>query len=101
MTFCCFYRENDKQRQCKLFQEIVMSKKKAMASASGNDDQANESFTSVAKEEEEMDNKGSGNFEYKVAKRYFSELNVIRKEAGEEGDSSEDENYPGNISPLC
>ena len=34
-------------------------------------------------------------FDHKVAKRYFSELNMIRQEAGESGNSSEDENYPG------
>ena len=38
---------------------------------------------------------GVSEFDHKVAKRYFSELNIIRQEAGESGNSSEDENYPG------
>ena len=35
-------------------------------------------------------------FDDRVAKRYFKELNVMRQgEYGDDGDSSEDDNYPG------
>ena len=45
--------------------------------------------------EDESIKEGVVEFEHKVAKRYFSELNMIRREAGESGNSSEDESYPG------
>ena len=79
-------RENERQRQCKLFKEIVRTRKRSLLSS--NEPQSSEDET--AKD-------GVVEFEHKVAKRYFSELNMIRREAGESGDSSEDENYPGTL----
>ena len=38
--------------------------------------------------------KARSDFDDRVAKRYFKELNVMRQGEGGEGDSSEDENYP-------
>ena len=58
---------------------------------SSNEGKNNEPLSS----EDETAKGGVVEFEYKVAKRYFSELNMIRREAGESGDSSEDESYPG------
>ena len=58
---------------------------------SSNEGKNNEPLSS----EDETAKEGVVEFEYKVAKRYFSELNMIRREAGESGDSSEDESYPG------
>ena len=86
------FRENERQRQCKLFQEIVTSRKATLLNTSENDNE--ESFTSDSR------NIGVSEFEHKVAKRYFNELNIIRREAGEDGDSSEDENYPGKCASL-
>lgn len=81
-----YSRENERQRQCRLFKEIVRTRKRSLLSS--NEPQSSEDET--AKD-------GVVEFEHKVAKRYFSELNMIRREAGESGDSSEDENYPGSI----
>ena len=40
--------------------------------------------------------KARSDFDDRVAKRYFKELNVMRQgEYGDDGDSSEDDNYPG------
>ena len=82
------FRENERQRQCKLFQEIVRSRKTALLGSSR--DKINEQSSG----DEEPTN-GVCEFDHKVAKRYFSELNIIRREAGENGNSSDDENYPG------
>ena len=81
---CSKFRENERQRQCRLFKQIVRARKKSLLSS-------NEPLSS----EDETTKDGVVEFEHKVAKRYFSELNMIRREAGESGDSSDDENYPG------
>ena len=45
--------------------------------------------------------KTRSDFDDRVAKRYFKELNVMRQgEGGENRDSSEDENYPSKIIVL-
>ena len=81
------FRENERQRQCKLFQEIVRSLKTVLQ------DSSRDKISEQSSEDEPRN--GVCEFEHKVAKRYFSELNIIRREAGENGNSSDDENYPG------
>ena len=86
------YRENERQRQCRLFQEIVHTRKKVLLPSSNDTIQQNFSQDST---------KHTGSeFNHKVAKRYFEELNMIRQEAGESGNSSEDENFPGIASKI-
>jgi len=79
-------RENERQRQCRLFQEIVYTRKKVLLPSSN--DRIQQNFSQDSR-------KHTGSeFNHKVAKRYFEELNMIRQEAGESGNSSEDENFP-------
>ena len=91
-TIVFHYRENERQRQCRLFQEIVHTRKKVLLPSSNDTIQQNFSQDST---------KHTGSeFNHKVAKRYFEELNMIRQEAGESGNSSEDENFPGIASKI-
>ena len=86
------YRENERQRQCRLFQEIVHTRKKVLLPSSNDTIEQNVSQDGT---------KHTGSeFNHKVAKRYFEELNMIRREAGESGNSSEDENFPGIESTI-
>ena len=43
---------------------------------------------------------GVSELDHKIAKRYMSELRMIRREVGEDGDSSEDEVYPEGIPEI-
>ena len=91
-TIVFHYRENERQRQCRLFQEIVHTRKKVLLPSSN--DTIEQNFT-----QDSTKHTGS-EFNHKVAKRYFEELNMIRREAGESGNSSEDENFPGIVSTI-
>ena len=94
-TFPLFiFRENERQRQCRLFQEIVRSRKKSLLHSS-----ADRSNNDPSSGDEGVYN-GVYEFDHKVSKRYFSELNLIRREAGESGNSSEDDNYPGTLGTF-
>ena len=95
LPFChrfYLYRENERQRQCRLFQEIVHTRKKVLLPSSNDAIEQNFSQDSTKHTASE--------FNHKVAKRYFEELNMIRREAGESGNSSEDENFPGIASTI-
>ena len=91
-TIVFHYRENERQRQCRLFQEIVHTRKKVLLPSS------NDTIQQIFSQDS---TKHTGSeFNHKVAKRYFEELNMIRREAGESGNSSEDENFPGIESTI-
>ena len=84
-------RENERQRQCRLFQEILYTRQKTLLNSSSG-------RTNEDSSEDDVKKNGVSEFNHKVAKRYFSELNIIRREAGESSNSSDDENYPGNLT---
>ena len=81
-----FFREYLKQRELKLFAELIES----LQRQKGIRPSYNMAQTT---------GKTANKLEHKIAVRYSKELRMIRREVGETGDSSEDENYPSGLPP--